>query len=321
MNESSSESKPEELAEGVVLRSTGSEYVIKLEAGSTITAILRGKFRQEGFDSTNPIAVGDRVFCSAEEGNWVIKRIGERENYILRKSTNLKYQRQILAANVDQAVFIMTVEYPFTPLGYLDRFLVMCEAYHIPVTIVFNKIDLLKQKQKHWYKLADYRAIYEEAGYPHLALSATDERYRPAVADLLRNRTTFLGGKSGSGKSSLVNLVDPTLQLTTKPLTRQSHKGRHTTTYAEMHLLTIGGAVIDAPGFRDFEVVGMEKEELSHYYPEMRSRLAECRFNNCLHINEPGCAVKAAVEEGEVALSRYNTYQSILESIKEQKTW
>jgi ribosome biogenesis GTPase len=305
---------------GVVIRSTGSQYRVRLPNGQVLVATLRGKLRQDELDSTNPVAVGDRVRLDVAGEAPVVAEILPRDNYMLRRSTHNEHHRQILCANIDQAVFVFTVEYPFTALGSLDRFLVMAEAYHIPVTIVFTKVDLLKSKEKLWAKLADYRAIYEDAGYPHLALNATNPDNAEKVRNLLQGKVTFLAGASGAGKSTLVNLADPHLQLRTQPLARGSNKGQHTTTFAEMHPLSMGGYVVDAPGFREFDVFGIEPEELSHYYPEMRALLPQCRYNNCLHVNEPDCAVLAAVRSYDLPESRYNTYLNILESVS-KKAW
>lgn len=322
MNPSFGNYVAEQYVSGVVVRSTGAQYRVRTTEGELVTATIRGKFRLDDLDSTNPIAVGDRVTLdTATEEGAVITEIAPRDNYILRRSTHNAHQRQILAANVDQAVFVYTVEYPFTPLGYLDRFLVMCEAYHIPAVIVFTKVDLLKTKEKLWAKLADYRAIYEDAGYPHLALNATNPENAPKVQALLQGKVTFLAGPSGAGKSSLVNLADPNLRLRTQPLSRHSGKGQHTTTFAEMHPLAIGGYVVDAPGFREFEVVGLAPEELSGYYPEMRQRVNQCRFHNCTHTTEPDCAVLAAVASADIPESRYNTYKSIFSHLKQQTDW
>lgn len=309
------------LQTGIVIRSTGSQYRVRTAEGEILTATIRGKFRLDDLDSTNPIAVGDRVSVdTATEEGAVITEIAPRENHILRKSTHNIHHRQILAANVDQAVFVYTVEFPFTPLGYLDRFLVMCEAYHIPAIVIFTKVDLLKEKDKLWAKLADYRAIYEDAGYAHLALNATNPENAPKIQALLKDKVTFLAGPSGVGKSSLVNLADPSLRLRTQPLSKYSKKGQHTTTFAEMHPLSIGGYVVDAPGFSEFNVVGITSEELSGYYPEMRARVNQCRFHNCTHTNEPDCAILAAVAEGDIAESRYNTYKSIIAQLRERES-
>jgi len=279
-----------------------------------VNARPRGKLRLDDLDTTNPIAVGDRVLVEQEDADWLITGVRPRFNYVLRQSTHRRFQKQMLAANLDQALFIFTVEYPFTKLSYLDRFLVMCEAYHIPAVIIFNKADLAQQQDKLWFKLADFRAIYEEAGYPTYAMNGLNPDNHARMTDILKGKRTFLAGVSGAGKSTLVNLADPNLDLRTGGLA-QDDKGSHTTTFAEMFSLRFGGEVIDAPGFREFGVVGITREELSHYYPEMRDRISACRFNNCLHLNEPGCAVRAAVADGSIASSRYNTYQGILEQI------
>lgn len=280
--------------------------------------MLRGKFRLEGLKTTNPLAVGDVVSLTLTEGQApVITHIHPRKNCILRRSTRSHSQQQMLCANIDQAVFVFTLKEPFTPLSYADSFLVMCEAYHIPAVVVFNKMDLLMaEEQAH---LADYAAQYEQAGYGVLSLSALAATAAPAVQHLLQGRVSFLGGASGAGKSTLVNLASPALDLRTGTISTHTSKGRHTTTYAELYALEYpdahGAAVIDAPGFREFEVTGLAKTELSHYYPEMRALLQECRFNNCTHTDEPGCAIKAAYEAGTLAPARYHTYLNLLASV------
>lgn len=296
---------------GVVMRSVGASYRVRCDDGHTVDATLRGKFRLEGSRATNPIAVGDRVTIN-DEG--AIAAIAPRHNALYRRATKSTSLEQALCANVDQALFVGTLAFPFTPLGYIDRFSVMCEAYHIPVVLVFNKVDLVVDEAAE-NKLDDYVYIYESIGYRVLTGSALDAGFRQRVVEVLQGKVTFLGGPSGVGKSSLINLADPTLQLKTGTVSDHTEKGRHTTTYAEMHALSFGGFVIDAPGFREFDIVGIERAELSHYFPEMRRLMSGCRFNNCTHTAEPGCAVVAALETGEVAHTRYHTYTSMLESI------
>lgn len=298
--------------EGLVERSVGSSYDVRLPDGQRINCTLRGKLRLADNKGTNPVAVGDRVRLETAGEVPVIAEVLPRHNHLIRKAVKKSAQYQVLAANIDQAICVACIELPFTPLGYIDRFLVMAEAYHIPAVIVFNKIDLL-DKEKHLDKLADFVALYESLGYRVLMLSALDPGYADAVKDLLQGKISFLIGQSGSGKSTLVNLADPELRLRTGDISLHTGKGKHTTTFAELHHLAFGGAVIDAPGFKEFDLVGIDKYELSHYFPEMRALLGQCRFNNCTHTFEPDCAIKAAVAEGTIADSRFNTYLSMLE--------
>lgn len=301
------------------MRSTGSFYRVRLPDGSIIDATLRGKMRlDEGIKSTNPVAVGDNVSLDLDGGAPVILDVEDRRNYILRRSTRAHSQTQILCANIDQAIIVFTLAKPHTPMSYVDNFLVMAEAYRIPAVVVFNKVDVL-DKPLLKEKLLDFRGIYKMAGYETLSVSATDSQYREIVQDLLRDKVSFLSGTSGAGKSSLVNLADPNLNLRTRPLARHSDKGMHTTTYAEMHPLSMGGAVIDAPGFKEFEITGIERHELSHYFPEMRKLLGQCRYNNCTHTNEPDCAVLTALEQGTIPHTRYNTYLGMLDRLSEDK--
>lgn len=299
---------------GTVARSTGSQYRVLGDDGTTYNAGLRGIFRQEEFNTTNPVAVGDRVTLDLTDVTPVITNIHPRHNHLLRASAHRKVDVQIIAANLDQAAFVFTIDQPFTKLSYLDAFLVMCEAYHIPARILFNKTDLIR-KEKHRLKLDDYRATYEAIGYPTVEIQATDPAYLPTLREIFEGKTTFLAGPSGAGKSSVANALAPDLELRTQGLTKRRSKGRHTTTFAELHPLPGGGAVVDAPGFSQFEVANMSQAELGGYYPEIRAFAEGCAFRNCLHLEEPNCAVVAAVEAGEVALSRYNTYVNTLEHL------
>ncbi len=298
------------------MRSTGSYYRVREANGTIHDCSLRGKFRLEGLRTTNPVAVGDRVVVTMVEGPPVITAILPRDNYILRRATKLSSQSQMLCANVDQAVIVVTIERPFTPLGFVDRFLVMCEAYHVPAVVVLNKIDLLKQNEERWEHMLDYEFIYKRIGYPTYMINATDTAHAEVAQALFHNKTTFIAGVSGSGKSTLANLVDPTLTLRVGEISEHSEKGKHTTTYAEMHTLTHGGYIIDAPGFREFEIVGISRQELSGYFPEMRALINQCRFNNCSHTNEPECAIKQALDEDKISPTRYHTYLGMLENME-----
>src|SRR6202012_1631566 len=272
---------------------------------------IKGIFRTKGITTTNPIAVGDRVDfeLEPEQGTGVIHKLFPRKNYIIRKSINLSKQAQIIAANLDQALLIVTLASPRTSLGFIDRFLVTAEAYDIPAVLVFNKLDLFSGEGLEI--LAEYRSIYESIGYPCYDVSALEGTNINQVQDLLKEKVTLFSGHSGVGKSSLINVLLPQLELRTGEVSEWSDKGMHTTTFAEMFELPQGGFIIDTPGIRELGVIDIEKHELGRYFPEMRSRMNECRFNNCRHINEPGCAVLAALENGEIELSRYESYLSI----------
>ena len=301
------------LLDGVVIRSTGSWYKVRLEDGTVQDCKLRGKFRIKGIKSTNPVAVGDNVRITIEEDVGFIREIQDRSNYVLRKSVNLSRRAHILCANIDQAIILFSLVDPVTTLGYVDRLLVTCEAYHIQPVILFNKVDQLDEEGKK--KLKDFERIYSSIGYPILSISATDAQYAQQVKELLRDKVSFLVGRSGAGKSTTINLVEPELALKVGETSDFSQRGRHTTTFAEMFDLSFGGSIIDSPGFKEMVIFDIEKAELCHYFPEMREYLDECKFSNCMHLKEPGCAVKEAVEEGKIPLSRYHTYTGMLDEI------
>lgn len=308
---------------GTVIRSVGSSSRVKTEAGKHVECVVRGKFRIQGVNSTNPVAVGDRVaFLPPEEGSevGVIVEVLPRKNYILRKAIAHAHKVHILAANLDQAILLFTVAHPSTSTGFANRFLVSAEAYHIPVRIVINKVDLLSSEEEQ-QRLREVQGIYRDIGYDVITLSALDPDHRDTVAALLRDQVSFIGGHSGAGKSTLINLIDPNLDLKTAQVSTVNQKGRHTTTYAEMHPLATGGYIIDSPGIKELGLTGFEKEELSHYFPEMRQRLADCKFTNCSHLREPGCAVKAAMEAGAIHPSRYDSYLRMLEEIEATQTY
>ena len=303
------------MLDGIVVRSTGSWYKVRLESGEIKECKLRGKFRIQGIKTTNPVAVGDEVKISIEEDVGFIREILPRKNYVLRKSVNLARRAHILCSNIDQAIILFTLDQPVTTLGYIDRLLVTCEAYHIPAVVLFNKIDLLSEADQ--AKLADFEARYRAIGYTTLQISAEDPQYKPAVQELLRGKTSFMVGRSGAGKSTTINLAEPGLKLKTGSISDFSGRGRHTTVFAEMFDLSFGGAIIDSPGFKEMVIFDFEEQELSHYFPEMRPYLDHCKFNNCLHQSEPHCAVKAAVQAGAIAESRYHTYLSMLQEIED----
>ena len=280
-------------------------------------ARIKGVIKLDEITSTNPIAVGDEVEIEVEnelENTAMINEIYSRRNYINRQSPKGKHQHHIIAANLDQSLLVATLKEPKTSQGFIDRFLVASEAYHVPAMIVFNKADIYKKKEQDKYE--QWKKMYESIGYPVFLVSVKDNSGIDAVMEQLKNKTTLISGHSGVGKSSLLNSVLPELQLRTQDVSGWSGKGLHTTTFAEMYDLPYGGAIIDTPGLREFGLVDISKQELSHYFPEMRARLNDCQFNNCLHINEPGCAIKEAVINGEITEDRFVSYYGILESIE-----
>lgn len=303
---------------GVVIRTTGRHSLVRTAAGKQINCVVRGKFRLKGLKSTNPVAVGDEVDIVLPEDGVLgtIISIRERKNYILRKAASHSRNVHILCANVDQAILLYTLTKPHTTTGFANRFLVVAEAYHIPIQIVINKIDLINTKELK-ARLEDVKQMYEAIGYPVTMLSATDPSYREQITALLQKKVSFISGHSGSGKSTLINMVDPSLDLKTGEISLSSEKGKHTTTYAEMHPLSIGGYIIDSPGIKEMGIAGFEKAELAHYFPEMRERMDQCRFHNCIHLSEPDCAIKNAVEAGEIHPLRYNSYLSMLEDLSQ----
>jgi ribosome biogenesis GTPase len=280
---------------------------------------MKGIFKIDGITSTNPVAVGDEVDIELEseiESTAIINEILSRRNYVNRQSPRHKYQHHIIAANLDQSVLFATLKEPRTSQGFIDRFLVACEMYHVPAAIVFNKADLHKKKEDE--KFFEWKQMYEEIGYKTFLISVEKGMGIETVQDLLKNKISLLSGHSGVGKSSFINIICPQLELKTQDVSGWSGKGLHTTTFAEMFDLPFGGKIIDTPGMREFGLVDILKQELSHYFPEMRSRLNDCQFNNCQHINEPNCAVKKAVEEEKINIDRYISYCTILDSIEER---
>ena len=298
---------------GVVIKSTGSWYSVLDEYGQTVECSIKGKFRIQGIKTTNPVAVGDRVEYEIESnGKGVIHKIEERKNYIIRKSINLSKQSHILASNVDQALLIVTLAFPRTSAGFIDRFLLTAEAYHIPVIIVFNKLDLFETKTELMEELNSFIAVYERIGYSCYKVSATDAASVELLRKLTKDKTTLVAGHSGVGKSTLVNAMDRKLDLKVGEISEAHLKGKHTTTFAEMHSLEYGGYIIDTPGIKELGLVDMQKDEIRDYFPEMRILKGQCKFNNCYHLNEPRCAVIEAVENGSIAASRYNSYVNIM---------
>lgn len=305
---------------GQIIKSTGSWYLVKDENQQVHRARLRGKFKNLNIKVTNPLAVGDFVTFHIEEGEEktvIITDIDERHNYVIRKSAKLSKQAQIIASNVDQAILIVTVKSPHTSLGFIDRFLVTTESFRIPVTILFNKIDILKEKDLE--KLAHHCALYENLGYKCKQISIEKNIGLDGLEDELKGVTTLVSGHSGVGKSSLVNYLLPNLTLDTESVSDYNDKGKHTTTFAEMHFLANGGKIIDTPGIKEIGVIDMDKEEVGHYFVEIRERIGQCKFHNCSHMYEPNCAIKEGVENGEIAPSRFNTYWSLVEDIENNK--
>lgn len=301
---------------GIIVRSTGSWNTVRLLDGTLIECRLRGQFRQKGIRATNPVAVGDNVeLLINDDDTGSIVTLGERKNYIIRKSVNLSKEVHVIAANLDQAFIVVTVAQPRTSLGFIDRFLCVAEAYDIPAKIVFNKTDL-NQSDKLIALQTDYINKYKSIGYPVFQTSATNGDGIDMLLLEMKGKTSLIFGHSGVGKSTLLNALEPSLDLKTGEISDVHNKGKHTTTFAEMFELKNGGFVIDTPGVKEFGMVNMEKEEISHYFPEIFSESTRCKFGNCVHINEPKCAVKAAVENGEIAESRYSNYLSILESLE-----
>jgi len=301
------------MPKGKVLKSTGKWYIVELEDGSIVNARIRGKIRLEGLKTTNPIAVGDIVVLTKDtddEGNRMIDSFEKRTNYIVRKSTNLSKQMQILAANIDRAYLVITLKNPTIHLAFIDRFLVSAESFRIPTTILINKIDLYSEDDLEYAKALQF--MYGEIGYPVQLISAEE----PATVEFLKaeiiDQQVMISGHSGVGKSTLVNALDKNLNLKTGEISHAHRQGQHTTTFAEMHPLTSGGYIIDTPGIRAFGIVEIEKDVISHYFPEMRELLNQCKFHNCRHMNEPHCAVKTAVEEGAIFESRYETYIQLM---------
>lgn len=305
------------MGKGLVIRSTGSWYSVKSDAGEIMDCRIKGKLRMKEVRTTNPVAVGDRVEFELQydettrEGvTGIISSIEPRKNYIIRKASNLSRESQIIAANIDQAFIIVTVNYPVTLPGFIDRYLISAMAYRIPASLVFNKIDLYTDKD--YAKLEEYLQTYESIGYKCFQVSAEKNFNLGPLQAELPGKISLFSGLSGVGKSSILNCIDPELKLKTGIISDHHQQGKHTTTFAEMFETTGGAMIIDTPGIRGFGVIDMAKEELAHYFPEMFGLLDQCRFFNCTHTHEPGCAVKAAAEKGEIPATRYESYLSLI---------
>lgn len=303
-----------------IYKSTGSWYTVKSEEGTFYQARIKGVIKLDAISSTNPIAVGDWVHCEMEGmdlNSVMITDIMDRDHYVARQSPHNKRQQHIIASNLDQSVLLATLKSPKTSQGFMDRFLVSCEAFHIPAVIVFNKSDIYGAPEMELF--AWFKNIYEGVGYKVFLVSIEKQKGLDELKKLLINKTTLVSGHSGVGKSSFINYLFPDLDLTTQEVSDWSGKGMHTTTFAQMYDLPNGGSVIDTPGMRELGLVNLEKEELAQYFPEMREKMNGCQFNNCQHINEPGCAVKAAVEKGLIAEARFFSYVDLWHGIEPKK--
>lgn len=312
------------LQRGLVTKSTGSRYTVKSD-NEEYECRIKGKLRTKGIRTTNPLSVGDFVYFSLQDEisdsgkpMGIISKLEERKNYIIRKSVNLSKESHIIAANIDQAFVVITVRYPETTLNFIDRFLVTAEAYSIPAILVFNKIDLFGKKDIE--KVNEWFGTYHEIGYKCIVTSTKTGQGMDELKNLMHNRTSVFGGNSGVGKSSLINFIDHNLKLKTDIISEAAHKsGKHTTTFSEMYALEIGGYIIDTPGIRSFGMIDMKNDDISHYFPEIFATSEHCKFNNCTHTHEPGCAVRIAVEVGKIGLSRYESYLSILGEDEDEK--
>ena len=303
---------------GLVIRNTGSWYTVRTDDGREIDSKIKGVFRLKGIRTTNPVAVGDRVeIVENQEGTAFITKIEERKNYIIRRASNLSKQAHIIAANIDQAMLIVTVNYPVTTTIFIDRFLATAEAYRIPVRLVFNKIDRYNEDDKEY--LQGLITLYTTIGYPCSTVCALSQEGMEALKAELKGKITLLSGHSGVGKSTLINQLVPGIGLRTGEISEYHNKGMHTTTFSEMIALPEGGYLIDTPGIKGFGTIDMEEAEVSHYFPEIFKMAANCRFGNCTHRHEPGCAVLEAVKEHLISESRYKSYLNILEDKDESK--
>ena len=291
------------------MRATGSCYEV-LHEGEVLRCRMRGKLRLRGVRSTNPVVVGDTVHCECgEDGEWVIVDIAPRHNYIIRRASNLSKESHIIASNIDRAMLVVTLVEPVTAVEFIDRFLVTCEAYKVPVTILLAKIDLLRETPE---MVEQFHNIYEGAGYEVIDISATEGIGVERVKEMLAGKTTLLSGNSGVGKSTLIGAIDPTIDIRTGEISDSFHKGKHTTTFSTMYRVA-EGFIIDTPGVKGFGLIDIDDKELWHYFPEMISRAGECKFFNCTHTHEPHCAVIEAVKREEIAFSRYESYLKILD--------
>jgi ribosome biogenesis GTPase / thiamine phosphate phosphatase len=302
------------LKQGIVIKSTGSRYKVLYDENKIIESYIRGKLRIQGTRTTNPVAVGDKVIFDIDikTGSGIITGVLDRRNYILRKSSNLSRHSQVIAANVDQALLMITIILPETPVEFIDRFIISAEAYRIPVIILINKTDLYGEEELDRMKYLE--SLYNKIGYQTLSLSLYTDSALDPLKNIIKDKVSLISGNSGVGKTTLLNTLNPSLNLKTEEISDYHKQGKHITTFPEMHPMPFGGFVIDTPGIRGFGVVDMEKSEIYHFFREIFEVSKECRFNNCLHLDEPGCAVRAAVENGKIDFLRYRSYLNIMEN-------
>ena len=300
--------------EGVVIKSTGSLYLVRTQNTSVLACRLRGKFRIQGIKTTNPITVGDNVVFERDnlQNQGVITEIKDRKNYICRKSINLSKISHIIASNIDVAFLVVSMVEPRTPLGFIDRFLVAAESFRIKTILIFNKIDLNNAKTQEICQ--KWQDLYTSIGYECITTSAVTGQGMDILKQKMQGQVSLFSGQSGVGKSSIINLLEPNLQLKTAHVSDYNSKGKHTTTFAEMFELSFGGFIIDTPGIKEFGLIQYKKEEVSHYFPEMLNLLSDCKFHNCTHTHEPQCAVKQALEDGKIASTRYQNYLNIIQN-------
>ncbi len=301
------------MEKGLIIKSTGSRYRLLTESGNIIECVIKGRLRIRELLITNPVAVGDNVLFEYEQNSnsGIITSVLDRKNYILRKSSNLSRQSQIIASNIDQVFLMITIILPETPIEFIDRFMITAEAYRIPAKIIINKTDLYNSDELE--KMENLISLYSKIGYECIRLSLYYPSNLKALVHLMKDKTSLVSGNSGVGKTTLLNALDPSLKLKTAEISDYHKQGKHITTFPEMHKMPFGGFVIDTPGIRGFGVVDMNRNEIYHFFPEIFKASKECRFNNCLHIEEPGCAVRTAVENGDIDPFRYRSYINILE--------